>query len=125
MVVAVAGLLLWWWGAPRLMRAYALLSRRLLGAEAAAAVTARVRQQLAAQAARPKQSAALARLTPREREVLALVAEGRTNAAIAARRFITEKAVDKHLTSIFRKLDLPASAEDNRRVLAALAYHRQ
>lgn len=125
MVVGVVNLVLWWWGAPRVMRAYALVSRRLLGVAATAAVTARVRQLLAARTAQPKQSATLARLTPREREVLALVAEGRTNAAIAARLFITEKAVDKHLTNVFRKLDLPVSAEDNRRVLAALAYHRE
>lgn len=64
-------------------------------------------------------------LTQREREVLALIAEGRTNAAIAARLYISEKAVDKHINSLFRKLNLPNSAEDNRRVLAALAYHSE
>jgi DNA-binding NarL/FixJ family response regulator len=61
-------------------------------------------------------------LTNREREVLALMAEGRTNAAIAGKLFVTEKAVGKHINSVFRKLDLPESADDNRRVLAVLAY---
>jgi len=64
----------------------------------------------------------LARLSPREREVLALMAEGRSNSAIAQRLFVTEKAVSKHSTSIFAKLDLPPSDDDNRRVLAVLAY---
>lgn len=61
-------------------------------------------------------------LTAREREVLALMAEGRTNAAIASRLWITEKAVGKHIANVFRKLDLAESADDNRRVLAVLAY---
>jgi DNA-binding NarL/FixJ family response regulator len=64
----------------------------------------------------------LGRLTDREREVLALMAEGRTNAAIAARLFITEKAVSKHINNIFIKLGLHPGEEDNRRVLAVLAY---
>ena len=64
----------------------------------------------------------VARLTPREREVLALMAEGRSNAAIAQRLFITEKAVSKHAAGIFGKLDLAVSDDDNRRVLAVLAY---
>jgi DNA-binding NarL/FixJ family response regulator len=64
----------------------------------------------------------VARLTPREREVLALMAEGRSNAAIAQRMFITEKAVSKHAAGIFAKLDLVLSDDDNRRVLAVLAY---
>ena len=63
----------------------------------------------------------VARLTPREREVLALMAEGRSNAAIAQRLFITEKAVSKHAAGIFGKLDLVPSDDDNRRVLAVLA----
>jgi DNA-binding NarL/FixJ family response regulator len=67
-------------------------------------------------------SAPRGRLTAREREVLALMAEGRSNAAIAAHLFITEKAVGKHTNNIFAKLDLPPSADDNRRVLAVLAY---
>jgi DNA-binding NarL/FixJ family response regulator len=64
----------------------------------------------------------VARLTPREREVLALMAEGRSNAAIAQRLFITEKAVNKHAARIFGKLELAPSDDDNRRVLAVLAY---
>jgi DNA-binding NarL/FixJ family response regulator len=63
-----------------------------------------------------------ARLTDRERDVLALMAEGRSNSAIAQRLFISEKAVAKHSTSIFAKLGLPPSEDDNRRVLAVLAY---
>ena len=64
----------------------------------------------------------LTRLTAREREVLALMAEGRSNAAIAQRLFVTEKAVSKHAAGIFAKLDLALSDDDNRRVLAVLAY---
>jgi DNA-binding NarL/FixJ family response regulator len=64
----------------------------------------------------------LTRLTPREHDVLALMAEGRSNAAIAQRIFITEKAVSKHAAGIFAKLDLALSDDDNRRVLAVLAY---
>ncbi|MDG4799549.1 response regulator transcription factor [Micromonospora sp. WMMD980] len=64
----------------------------------------------------------LAELTAREREVLGLMAEGRSNAAVAARLFVTEKAVDKHINSIFSKLRMPPSGDDNRRVLAVLAY---
>ena len=64
----------------------------------------------------------LERLTPREREVLTLMAEGRSNAAIAARLFVSEKAVGKHTSAIFTKLDLPPAADDNRRVLAVLAW---
>jgi DNA-binding NarL/FixJ family response regulator len=64
----------------------------------------------------------VSRLSAREREVLALMAEGRSNVAIAQRLFITEKAVSKHTTSIFTKLGLNASEDDNRRVLAVLAY---
>ena len=66
--------------------------------------------------------APLARLSAREREVLGLMAEGRSNSAIAQRLFVTEKAVSKHSTSIFAKLDLALSDDDNRRVLAVLAY---
>jgi DNA-binding NarL/FixJ family response regulator len=71
---------------------------------------------------RRSRDAPVARLTPREREVLALMAEGRSNAAIAQRLFVTEKAVSKHAAGIFAKLDLALSEDDNRRVLAVLAY---
>jgi DNA-binding NarL/FixJ family response regulator len=64
----------------------------------------------------------LAALTAREREVLALVAEGRSNSGIAHRLFISEGAVEKHVRSILTKLQLPASDEDHRRVLAVLAF---
>jgi DNA-binding NarL/FixJ family response regulator len=64
-------------------------------------------------------------LTPRELEVLEQMAEGRSNAAISARLFVTERAVEKHVTSIFGKLRLPADAADHRRVLAVLAYLRR
>jgi DNA-binding NarL/FixJ family response regulator len=64
----------------------------------------------------------MGRLSAREREVLELMAEGRSNAAIAQQLFVTEKAVSKHTTSIFTKLGLTASEDDNRRVLAVLAY---
>jgi DNA-binding NarL/FixJ family response regulator len=71
---------------------------------------------------RPTRQEPLARLSAREREVLELMAEGRSNSAIAQRLFVTEKAVSKHSTSIFAKLDLVPSDDDNRRVLAVLAY---
>ena len=64
----------------------------------------------------------LGRLTPREREVLAQMAQGRSNAAIGSALFITEKAVAKHTNSIFAKLGLQSSDDDNRRVLAVLRY---
>ncbi|MFH8406031.1 LuxR C-terminal-related transcriptional regulator [Streptomyces sp. NPDC018019] len=64
----------------------------------------------------------LARLTPRETEVLELMAEGRSNTAIAGKLVITERAVAKHTSNIFGKLELPPSDDDNRRVLAVLAY---
>jgi DNA-binding NarL/FixJ family response regulator len=67
----------------------------------------------------------IAALTPREREVLELMAEGRSNGAISERLFITERAVEKHVTGIFGKLRLPADAADHRRVLAVLAFLRQ
>jgi DNA-binding NarL/FixJ family response regulator len=72
--------------------------------------------------ARQGRQAPLARLTARERDVLALMAEGRSNSAIAQQLYVTEKAVSKHCTSIFVKLDLPPSDDDNRRVRAVLAY---
>jgi DNA-binding NarL/FixJ family response regulator len=61
-------------------------------------------------------------LTVREREVLGEMAAGRSNAAIAGRLYVTEKAVSKHINNIFTKLGLPPSDDDNRRVLAVLAY---
>jgi DNA-binding NarL/FixJ family response regulator len=61
-------------------------------------------------------------LTPREREVLALLAEGRSNKAIGERLKITPRAVQKHATSIFDKLDLPTGDDDNRRILAVVTY---
>ncbi|WP_436527225.1 response regulator [Actinoplanes sp. HUAS TT8] len=64
----------------------------------------------------------LSALTAREREVLGLMAEGRSNGAIATKLFIGEKAVSKHINNIFTKLDLPPSDDDNRRVLAVLTY---
>jgi DNA-binding NarL/FixJ family response regulator len=66
----------------------------------------------------------LEELTPREGDVLALMAEGRSNAAIAEELVITERAVEKHVTSIFSKLDLTSSGQEHRRVLAVLAYLR-
>jgi DNA-binding NarL/FixJ family response regulator len=64
----------------------------------------------------------LERLTPREREVLGLMAEGRSNSGIATALFITESAVGKHVNSIFAKLDLPMTDTDHRRVLAVLRF---
>jgi DNA-binding NarL/FixJ family response regulator len=64
----------------------------------------------------------LRELTDREREVLELMAEGRSNHAIAARLFVTERAVEKHVTSIFSKLGLPPAEDDHRRVLAVLTF---
>jgi DNA-binding NarL/FixJ family response regulator len=64
----------------------------------------------------------LEQLTPREREVLGLMAEGRSNGAIAAELVVSERAVEKHVTGIFSKLELGASSEDHRRVLAVLHF---
>ena len=72
--------------------------------------------------ARNSGDGAIATLSPREREVLGLMAEGRSNAAIAQQLVITERAVAKHTASIFLRLDLQPSDDDNRRVLAVLAY---
>jgi DNA-binding NarL/FixJ family response regulator len=66
----------------------------------------------------------LAALTPREREVLGLMAEGRSNSAMADALVVSERAVEKHVTAIFSKLDLPPAVEDHRRVLAVLAFLR-
>jgi DNA-binding NarL/FixJ family response regulator len=72
--------------------------------------------------ARRRSTGRLDDLSPRELEVLALMAEGRSNAAIAAQLFLTVGAVEKHIASILAKLRLPPSGEDHRRVLAVLAY---
>jgi DNA-binding NarL/FixJ family response regulator len=71
---------------------------------------------------RNREQDALEQLTAREREVLELMAEGRSNQAIADRLFVTLRAVEKHVTSIFVKLELPATTDDHRRVLAVLAF---
>ena len=84
----------------------------LLDPEVVAALMARQREE------------PLDRLTAREREVLSLMAEGRSNAAIAGALYVTEKAVAKHTNNIFTKLDLPLAPDDNRRVLAVLAWLR-
>ena len=73
---------------------------------------------------RRRQRDPLDELSPREREVLELMAEGRSNQAIAERMFVTLRAVEKHVTSIFTKLGLPATSEDHRRVLAVLTFLR-
>jgi DNA-binding NarL/FixJ family response regulator len=74
---------------------------------------------------RRRRRSPLATLTPREREVLALLAEGRTNVSIARQLFITDRAVEKHVTNIFAKLQLPDTPDDHRRVLAALTQLRE
>jgi DNA-binding NarL/FixJ family response regulator len=73
---------------------------------------------------RPRRAGPLAVLTPREREVLGLMAEGRSNAAMAQASGTSERAVEKHVTAIFSKLDLPVAADDHRRVLAVLVFLR-
>jgi DNA-binding NarL/FixJ family response regulator len=72
--------------------------------------------------ARARRDDPLAALTPREQEVLHLMAEGRSNAGIAAALVVTEGAVEKHVSNIFTKLDLPVAENDHRRVLAVLRY---
>ena len=72
----------------------------------------------------PRQVSALDELSPREQEVLALMAEGRTNAGIARRLWVTEKTVETHVRTILMKLGLPANDDDHRRVIAVLTYLR-
>jgi DNA-binding NarL/FixJ family response regulator len=74
---------------------------------------------------RRRRKSPLDTLTPREREVLALLAEGRTNTSIGRHLSITDRAVEKHVTNIFAKLQLPDSPDDHRRVLAALTQLRE
>jgi DNA-binding NarL/FixJ family response regulator len=71
---------------------------------------------------RPEHQGRLELLSPREREVLSLMAEGRSNKAIAEHLVVSERAVEKHVSNIFWKLDLPATGKDHRRVLAVLAW---
>jgi DNA-binding NarL/FixJ family response regulator len=73
---------------------------------------------------RRREEGPLDALTEREREVLSLMAEGRTNRAIASELFVSERAVERHVTNIFVKLDLPTTGHDHRRVLAVVAYLR-
>ncbi|MDP9345385.1 MAG: response regulator transcription factor [Actinomycetota bacterium] len=73
---------------------------------------------------RRREADPLAEISPRERDVLGLMAEGRSNHAIATELVVTERAVEKHVTSIFNKLSLPPTADDHRRVLAVLTYLR-
>jgi DNA-binding NarL/FixJ family response regulator len=77
---------------------------------------------VAAPSSIPRSQRRLAELTEREREVLALMAEGRSNQAIADRLFVTPKTVEAHIASIFSKLDLLPALDDHRRVLAVLAW---
>lgn len=72
--------------------------------------------------ARSRRQDPLARLSPREREVLSLMGEGRSNSAIAAALVVSDGAVEKHVSNIFSKLDLPPAANDHRRVLAVLRW---
>jgi DNA-binding NarL/FixJ family response regulator len=108
---------------------YLLKDRVLDGAQFTAAVrqvaaggTAMDPEVIARLLARGSAASTLVALSPREREVLGLMAEGRSNAAIAQRMVITERAVAKHTASIFTRLGLQPSDDDNRRVLAVLAY---
>jgi DNA-binding NarL/FixJ family response regulator len=108
---------------------YLLKDRVLDGAQFTAAVrqvaaggTAMDPEVIARLLARGSAGGLVAALSPREREVLGLMAEGRSNAAIAQRLVITERAVAKHTASIFTRLGLQPSDDDNRRVLAVLAY---
>jgi DNA-binding NarL/FixJ family response regulator len=81
-------------------------------------------QVVSALLADPEEGDPLRSLSPRERSVLELVAEGRSNKAIAERLVMTQGAVQKHVSTIFNKLGLPAGESDDRRILAVLAYVR-
>jgi DNA-binding NarL/FixJ family response regulator len=93
-------------------------------AEGGTALDREVVASLVRERDRADADSALGALTQRERETLELIAEGRTNAAIARELVVTVGAVEKHISSIFNKLDLPASDDDHRRVLAVLTYLR-
>jgi DNA-binding NarL/FixJ family response regulator len=93
-------------------------------AKGGTALDREVVSELMHQRAGNDQNGALAALTPREREVLGQMAEGRTNTAIARALVVTPGAVEKHISNIFSKLDLPTTDEDHRRVLAVLTYLR-
>lgn len=80
--------------------------------------------QIVATLIAPQEQSALDELSPREREVLSLMAEGRTNAGIARRLWLTEKTVETHVRTILMKLGLQVSSDDHRRVLAVLTYLR-
>jgi DNA-binding NarL/FixJ family response regulator len=82
-------------------------------------------QVVATLVAKPERDSALDELTPREREVLGLMAEGRTNAGIARQLWLTEKTVETHVRTILMKLGLHVSSDDHRRVLAVLTYLRE
>jgi DNA-binding NarL/FixJ family response regulator len=83
-----------------------------------------VAELMQARTAGGREDGAIASLTQREREVLELMAEGRSNAAVARALVVSGGAVEKHVRNIFAKLDLPASNDDHRRVLAVLAFLR-
>jgi DNA-binding NarL/FixJ family response regulator len=111
-------------GVGYLLKDRVLDSRQFAGAvrRVAAGGTAMDPEVIARLLDRNSGNGALAGLSPRERQVLGLMAEGRSNAAIAQRLVVTERAVAKHTSSIFVKLNLQPSDDDNRRVLAVLTY---
>lgn len=80
---------------------------------------------VAALVSRHREESPVAQLSPREQEVLQLMAAGRSNAAIAAKMFVTSKSIEKHTNAIFNKLGLEHDGDDNRRVLAVLTYLEQ
>jgi DNA-binding NarL/FixJ family response regulator len=104
------------------VRAFLDAVRRV--ADGGTALDREVVAELVGRAGPSGQDAALETLTPREREVLELMAEGHTNAAIARTLVVTLGAVEKHISNIFAKLDLPATDDDHRRVLAVLTFLR-